>query len=65
MRSVSAFIRKVAKFSPALCYFNMSGLLTLFERQNYNCRLAILKVLANVIIGFLNQKDDEDDAADE
>jgi len=40
VKSVSTFIRKIAKLSPTLCYYRMEILMNLFERQNYMYRNA-------------------------
>jgi hypothetical protein len=54
-KGVSAFIRKLVKYCPKLCYKNIKALLQLFERADYHYRQAILKVLANLSIYLINE----------
>ncbi len=49
----SKFLRKLATFTPQLCYFNIGLLLELFEKSHYRYRQAILKILGNVVKDYL------------
>jgi hypothetical protein len=59
-KGVSMFVRKLAKHSPILCYYNLTSLIGLFDRDNYLLRQAALKVLANVLISYVNEPEPEE-----
>ena len=54
-RGVGAFIRKLVKYCPQLCYSNIRALLQLFERANFHYRQALLKVLINLSFYLLDE----------
>lgn len=64
-RGVGAFIRKLVKYCPQLCYSNIRALLQLCERVNYHYRQAILKVMINLCFFLLDESAKYQDLIDE
>jgi hypothetical protein len=65
VKGASKFLKKLAKHTPKLCYFNIGLLFELFDKSHYLYRQTILKILGNIVTDFLSNELANEDSSDE